>query len=573
LRRVLGALVVVLASGCPSSEPDLLIDLKTDLTPGREFIRVITEYSSAPFTEDTVPRESVVEAMSGESFLDGQRIAEYTAVARGRGYVRVSLMDRDASVVVSRDVSLDIEATYALTVLLTRNCRGVTCPEPGGNPAHTTCVSGRCASPNCRPGVSGDCVVACNDSSECPVSQECAVGLCVDGECFAAALHERCEATDECDPDEGCVPRMPTTGDAGPPCAASETFCTDGEDEDCDSLTDCEDPDCLGQSCDDGTVCTDDDVCTSSGECVGATIDCDDGNECTDDSCDGGTGCQSVDNTAACDDGFWCNGTDSCQEGSCSAHADPPCAMFCNEMGRVCDACATDADCGEPSIGGWSTCGGFANTCDTTGTRSRQIMTPRCVGGSCTVEVTTENEACSRTTENTMCGSSSTGAWGGCGGFSNACDTTGTQSRTITDRRCRSGSCANVNRTESRGCSRSVAQGTRCGSAWDVCCGGTCRNLRTNANCGACGRSCPGGLSCASTGTGGYACRGCSSNAQCTSFLSGAATCYNVSSPPAWCNCQCSPSCGNNCVCAGGGCGANMFCHVVSGTNYCAPFR
>lgn len=67
--------------------------------------------------------------------------------------------------------------------------------------------------------------------------------------------------------------------------------CADGEDNDCDGLTDCQDPDCGGQACNDNNNCTEHDKCgLDGGRCRGEPIVCDDDNACTDNTCDPDTG-------------------------------------------------------------------------------------------------------------------------------------------------------------------------------------------------------------------------------------------------------------------------------------------
>ncbi len=50
--------------------------------------------------------------------------------------------------------------------------------------------------------------------------------------------------------------------------------------------------------------------------------DCDDGNVCTDDTCVSSV-CQYTNNTASCDDGLFCNGSDVCQAGACVPITNP----------------------------------------------------------------------------------------------------------------------------------------------------------------------------------------------------------------------------------------------------------
>jgi hypothetical protein len=59
-------------------------------------------------------------------------------------------------------------------------------------------------------------------------------------------------------------------------CAARETKCGDGIDEDCDGMKDCADSDCAAQACNDGDLCTVGETCSAStGTCQrGTAKDC-----------------------------------------------------------------------------------------------------------------------------------------------------------------------------------------------------------------------------------------------------------------------------------------------------------
>ena len=66
----------------------------------------------------------------------------------------------------------------------------------------------------------------------------------------------------------------------------------------------------------------------------------DDGNVCTDDTCDGAGACAHPANTASCDDGLYCNGTDTCSGGACTVHAGSPCPETeCNTCQEATDSC------------------------------------------------------------------------------------------------------------------------------------------------------------------------------------------------------------------------------------------
>jgi len=89
---------------------------------------------------------------------------------------------------------------------------------------------------------------------------------------------------------------------------------------------------------------------------VGAGTPCtSDGNECTDDFCDGASKlCQYEDNALACEDGFFCNGADTCSGGACFLHAGNPCpgadgdsdcSESCDEAADACSAADPGESC------------------------------------------------------------------------------------------------------------------------------------------------------------------------------------------------------------------------------------
>jgi len=103
--------------------------------------------------------------------------------------------------------------------------------------------------------------------------------------------------------------------------------CHDGQDNDCDFLADCADPDCIGETCDDGAACTLNDMCRG-GLCIGTPDD------------------------ALCDDGLWCNGEETCDPlapgagpGGCVDGPDPCLPpQVCNEDLDICEGgCTPDA--------------------------------------------------------------------------------------------------------------------------------------------------------------------------------------------------------------------------------------
>ena len=151
------------------------------------------------------------------------------------------------------------------------------------------------------------------------------------------------------------------------------------------------------------------DPCASEGECNDrceeASASCaapagepctDDGNPCTDDACDGAGSCGHTPNSAPCDDGVFCNGTDTCASAACSLHTGDPCASEgeCNDRCEETSAsCAVPA--GEPCTNDGNPC--TDDACDGTGACAHAPNsapcddgqfcngTDTCSGGSCSV--------------------------------------------------------------------------------------------------------------------------------------------------------------------------------------------
>ena len=73
-------------------------------------------------------------------------------------------------------------------------------------------------------------------------------------------------------------------------------------------------------------------------QCIAAE-DCNDFSVCTNDACVGGI-CQYTNNSTACNDGLYCNGTDTCSGGTCSIHTGNPCPETeCNTCDEATDSC------------------------------------------------------------------------------------------------------------------------------------------------------------------------------------------------------------------------------------------
>jgi subtilisin family serine protease len=90
--------------------------------------------------------------------------------------------------------------------------------------------------------------------------------------------------------------------------------------------------------CDDGLFCNGAETCVASSCQAGTPPNCSDGVACTNDSCNEATNsCDHVANNANCDDGLFCNGSETCHPTlGCQAGTDPCAPQPCNEGTNTC---------------------------------------------------------------------------------------------------------------------------------------------------------------------------------------------------------------------------------------------
>ena len=221
---------------------------------------------------------------------------------------------------------------------------------------------------------------SCDDSMFCNGTETCTTGVCgsSSGDPCAAFLgdsdldcSESCdEGTDTCtatDPDgSSCLDdglhctgpetcQAGTCQSAGDPCAAlvgdADTDCSESCNEAAD---DCSANDPNGSSCDDGLFCTGSNTCTA-GSCETGTDPCaanvgDDDANCAESCNESADACTANDPTGStCNDGTFCNGTETCNAGTCGSSTGDPCVSnvgdgdadcseACNEAGQDCSA-------------------------------------------------------------------------------------------------------------------------------------------------------------------------------------------------------------------------------------------
>lgn len=477
----------LLLAGCGEDGVELRIDVRTDYVPVAEFSEIEISLDGS---------EAVIyDAAFEDDFLTGVRVATLEDVKPGEVTVRARILAADGRRLVQRLVSADVSGNSTLTLVITRSCAAVTCPD--GDPQATECVGGRCVSPECSPENPEACGEGgCQSDSDCgdaPVG--CARTLCTSGECFVGSDFSACATGEFCHPELGCQPR-PVESDLGTPSMDGGMSMEDASmsmDDGGTGPIDMGPPEECGMPCDTGNECevgiyecsTGEPICVRD-SLVGAGTTCrPSAGECdVAETCDGESPTCPMDafepTGTSCSAGF-CDGLGTCSD-SCTPGADcstgNPCetgTIDCSGGTPVCTRSGNapnGTSCGTTENGPFGSCGGFSSTCDETGTRSRTITRYECASGSCQSMNETDTESCSRSTGGTSCGSTMTTSWSSCGGFSGTCDETGGQSRMVTTYTCASASCDANTTMENRSCNRDT-DGNGCGSvtygSWSSC--------------------------------------------------------------------------------------------------------
>jgi hypothetical protein len=143
-----------------------------------------------------------------------------------------------------------------------------------------------------------------------------------------------------------CTPGTPPDCDDANPCTTDV----------CDAVLGCEHPAVPNDTpCADGTVCNGTETCQAGSCTAGTPLDCDDGAPCTTDSCAPALGCQNLpapDGTT-CTDATVCNGDETCQGGACTAGTPLDC-----DDGDPCtiDTCDASAGCQHPQASNGTSC-------------------------------------------------------------------------------------------------------------------------------------------------------------------------------------------------------------------------
>lgn len=307
------------------------------------------------------------------------QIFEYTATANGSGQVDIPVTlakdDAEAGLNYFRAVVVDDDGSGRTG----ENSNVLVLELDVGCTQDSDCFDGDpCTDNTCNLGT-GDCEIAnnnasCDDGIFCNGTDTCSGGSC--------SIHsgDPCSGGSECD--DSC-------NEGADNCFVSPgTGCTDDGNE-------CTDDECNGAGncaavnntdpCDDGLFCNGSDncsggscsahagdPCSGGAECAdgcsetdddcfvsGGTPCSDDGDACTDNKCDGAGNCGATNNTAPCDDGDACTTGESCSDGQCGGGSAVVCndGLFCNGT-ETCDS-ASGCLAGDPPLD----CSGLDETC------------------------------------------------------------------------------------------------------------------------------------------------------------------------------------------------------------------
>lgn len=205
--------VLTVNAGCQSEErTEVIVDLRTDLAPGIEFSAVRTELTS----RRGETRNASLPAFRSEDYLAARRVAELGGVARGNATLRVTLADDSGAPVLVRESVVRLDGRVAVLVVLTRDCRGVRCDDPG----RPLCVAGQCVPAECGIQSLLECGEAeCDTDAACdPPAAACARATCAEGACLSMETPGACGMSEWCQPETGCMPVPDAVPpDAGPP--------------------------------------------------------------------------------------------------------------------------------------------------------------------------------------------------------------------------------------------------------------------------------------------------------------------------------------------------------------------
>lgn len=182
----------------------------------------------------------------------------------------------------------------------------------------------------------------CENDADCDDGIECTVDSCntETGTCSYTLDHGSCDDGLFCNGVEACDAELGCTAGAAAGCDDGIACTTDACDENTDS--------CMhtpnNATCNDGLFCNGTETCSAVQGCVAGTpVNCADSVACTTDTCNEATdSCVHTPNNGSCSDGVYCNGVEICDAiQGCQAGTAPCAAEMCSEAN---DSCGTSQE-------------------------------------------------------------------------------------------------------------------------------------------------------------------------------------------------------------------------------------
>ena len=202
--------------GCGEGSSSLRVDFRTDLVAELELSRVNVTLDGALGRSVSIVR--------GQDLVEGIVLTNYDSVARGQHRVQADLFASDGRAIGQRAVEVVVRDTTLVTLVFTRSCVSVSCPDA----ERPECVNGRCVAPGCSPENPEACGESlCESAAMCdaPVAS-CAEAICTaDHLCLQRPMAGGCDSMEVCLPDEGCAP-LPGAIDAGCVDGGCDAGCT-----------------------------------------------------------------------------------------------------------------------------------------------------------------------------------------------------------------------------------------------------------------------------------------------------------------------------------------------------------
>lgn len=196
MRWVALAGITALLAACEPGAGVLVVQLRSDLVAGIEVDEVVVSVDGAERARRAIA--------IGDDLLAGIVAAEVPAIPSGPHRVELAL-SRASSPVASQTTAVSVAAATSVTVVVTRDCRGVDC---GAGEAARACLGARCVEPSCTPETPEACPAPeCTAASDCAAASACATVLCSNGVCLYGDAGICDAASEYCDPEFGCALR------------------------------------------------------------------------------------------------------------------------------------------------------------------------------------------------------------------------------------------------------------------------------------------------------------------------------------------------------------------------------